>query len=99
MTVANSTIAGNRATGGNGEDGGDGLGGAIWNGSGSALTLDRATIAGNQALGGAAGPGGKAGFGIGGGIYNLRTALVDPATDVFGNEASTSNDDCFGVSC
>jgi hypothetical protein len=50
----------------------------------------------NQALGGYGDDGGTDGLGVGGGVYNLGTFLLDPATVLRHNRASTSADDCFG---
>ena len=55
----------------------------------------------NQAEGGAAGVGGSAGTGVGGGAYFAPGGdmCLDAFTiaHVFGNRASTSDDDVFGV--
>jgi hypothetical protein len=53
-------------------------------------------IVGNEADGGNAGAGGSTGQGIGGGVYNLGTFFLDAASIIFGNDASTSNDNVFG---
>jgi hypothetical protein len=79
----------------------DGL--SIWPanaGTPATLTVTGSTITGNQASGGAAGNGGSAGQGNGGGIYFVSggTACLDAYTviHIFGNIASTSDDDIFG---
>ena len=84
--------------------GGHGQGGGIWNGTSSAgtpstLTLLESTIVNNRAEGGAAGLGGSEGQGVGGGIYLTpgSIACVDLLTVIFGNEASTSDDDVYGT--
>jgi hypothetical protein len=79
-------MAGNRAIGRNG---GDGLGGAIFNGGASPfgtpdLTLHGCLVA-HYAAGGSAGAGGNAGPGIGGGIDNAGTLAV-PDSISFGND-------------
>jgi hypothetical protein len=50
----------------------------------------------NQAGGGYSDGGGTDGLGVGGGVYNLWTFLVDALTIIAHNHASDSNDDCFG---
>jgi hypothetical protein len=101
--VNNCIIAANLALGGSGGsgggNGGNGLGGGVWNNAGSDLTLDHDAITLNQADGGADTAGGNAGLGVGGGLYNLGHVVKDAATDIIGNHASTSNDDCFGLLC
>jgi hypothetical protein len=74
LTLTDCTITGNAAVGG--ANGGDGDGGAIFNGavyySGTVpLTVSDCVIAGNAAIGGSGG-----GDGDGGGIYNLGTASL-----------------------
>ena len=56
-------------------------------------TLTGATV------GGAAGAGGTGGLGQGGGLYNQigAVARADGDTRIIGNNASTSDDDVFGV--
>jgi hypothetical protein len=96
--------------GGVGANGGNGLGGSIFNdglsilpanfGTPATLTVSGNTITGNQATGGAAGGGGSAGQGIGGGVYFATGGVVCldsyTVTNIFGNTASTSNNDIFG---
>ena len=99
LTVTTSQVVGNEALGGtagSAGNGGNGLGGGIDVASGTAC-LDSSTIVGNLAQGGSAGSGGTSGQGIGGGLY------VDPSATaggqpvhLFGNLASTSNNDLFG---
>ncbi len=104
LTVSNSLIALNRAIGGaGGGNGGNGLGGGIFNGGPSSvgtpsLTLLRSIVALNRAEGGAAGSGGSAGLGQGGGLYLTPggIACADLLTTIFGNDTSTSDDDVFG---
>ena len=93
----------NEAEGGAGEaggNGGDGLGGAVFNGGAGGpfaaadLTLLRCLVAFNEANGGSAGKGGSDGHGIGGGVYNLGT-LELLMTEIALNHASTSNDNLF----
>ncbi|HVK15756.1 MAG TPA: hypothetical protein VM533_02345, partial [Fimbriiglobus sp.] len=99
---------GSGGAGGLGGTGGSGQGGGIWNGTPnpltgtpSTLTVRRSTIVSNRADGGAAGSGGNAGLGQGGGIYIVPggTVCVHLFTAIFGNDASTSDDDVFGVLC
>jgi hypothetical protein len=107
LTVSDSLIALNRALGGAGGpagSGGNGLGGGIFNGGPSpvgtpSLTLQRSLVVFNQADGGVAGEGGSAGLGQGGGLYIAPGGLAsaDAWTLIFANDASTSDDDVFGV--
>jgi len=61
----------------------------------SSLTIDTTTITANLADGG---PGAVAGQGIGGGLYNNggRVTLTKKVK-IFGNTASTSNPNTFGL--
>jgi hypothetical protein len=102
LTVSNSLVALNRAVGGAG-NGGDGQGGGIFNGGPSrvgtpSLTLQRSLLVFNQASGGAV-VGGSAGSGVGGGLYLSPggAASADAWTFIRANDASTSDDDVFGV--
>lgn len=105
LTVSDSLIALNRAAGGTGElVGGNGQGGGIFNGGLSpvgtpSLTLHRGLVALNRAEGGAAVNGGSAGLGQGGGVSIAPGGLAsaDSWTLVFVNDASTSDDDVFGI--
>ena len=104
--MSRSILSLNQAIGGAGGpsgNGGDGLGGGIFNGGTSAngtpsLTLNRSAIIFNCARGGV-GEGGSAGLGQGGGIYLTAggVAMADPWTLIFANDASTSDDDVFGI--
>jgi hypothetical protein len=105
LTMSNSLISLNRAIGGAGDGGigGDGQGGGIFNGGAipigpSILTLQRSLIALNQADGGAS-VGGSAGSGVGGGLYLSPggVASADSRTFIFANDASTSDDNVFGI--
>ena len=98
-------IALNQAIGGVGQggDGGNGLGGGIFNGAPNpfgtpTLTLRSSLVVFNRADGGAS-DGGTAGLGQGGGLYLSPggVASADPLTDIFFNHASTSDDDVFGI--
>ena len=71
LTVINSTLSGNAATGGTGAQAGEGLGGALFNLNGF-VTLDSATIAGNTADNGGA-------------LYNLGY-LADDSGDPGGHD-------------
>jgi hypothetical protein len=106
LTVSNSLIALNQAIGGAGDggSGGNGLGGGIFNGGPNqtgtpSLTLQRSLIALNRADGGVAVGGGSAGLGVGGGLYLSPggVASADLWTLIVANDASTSDDDVFGV--
>jgi hypothetical protein len=106
LTVSDSLIALNRAIGGAGGagNGGNGQGGGIFNGGPSpvgtpSLTLHRSLVVFNQADGGAADDGGSAGLGLGGGLYLALggIACADPQTVILANDASTSDDDVFGI--
>ena len=57
------------------------------------MTVSASRITHNRARGG---DGGTDGLGVGGGVYNLGTFLVDAATVIRHNHASTSDGDCFG---
>jgi hypothetical protein len=50
----------------------------------------------NEAHGGLGDGEGADGLGVGGGVYNLGMFLVDDLTVIAHNQASDSNDDCFG---
>jgi uncharacterized protein (TIGR03118 family) len=100
--VSDSVLAANQATGGaggTGGNGGNGQGGGIYNDATSGLELIATDIVFNRASGGAAGSGGDAGQGVGGGLYLTPggSACADPRTVIFGNYASTSDDDVFGI--
>jgi hypothetical protein len=96
-TVSDSTIDHNQAIGGDGQNGGNGLGGGVYVGTGASVSVIRSTISHNRADGGDGDDGGKDGLGIGGGVYNLGTFTFDVATVIAHNKASTSNNDTFGV--
>jgi len=87
----------NLALGGDGADGGDGLGGGVYNDHSSFLTLRASTVTKNHANGGDAGAGGTNGQGVGGGVYNLGLFDYDDLTRIDDNHASTSNDDIFSI--
>jgi hypothetical protein len=106
LTVSNSLIALNQAIGGAGDggNGGNGQGGGIFNGGPNqtgtpSLTLNHSIVALNRADGGVAVGGGSAGLGVGGGLYLSPggVASADPWTLIFANDASTSDDDVFGI--
>jgi hypothetical protein len=98
------------AGGAGGGLGGNGFGGGLFNdglstiplnpGTPATLTVTGSTITDNQATGGPGGSGGSAGQGIGGGVYFASggSVCLDVFTvaDIFGNTASTSNNDIFG---
>jgi hypothetical protein len=96
--ITDSLVALNRATGG---DGGLGAGGGIFEDGNvhSKLTLMVNTIDRNHAIGGEAGLGGSDGEGLGGGLYITPggVACADALTAIFGNHATTRDDDVFGT--
>ena len=104
ISVFDSLLALNRAIGGEGYagNGGNGLGGGIFDGPANAfgaasVTLDRSAVVLNQADGGSS-DGGVDGLGIGGGIHiALGGAAIADRTIIFGNDASTSDDNVFGI--
>jgi hypothetical protein len=100
LTLDQSTLIFNVASGGNGGAGGNG-----GNGSGGGLFADPDTTAAisdswlgfNQATGGQGGLSGTSGDGFGGGIDVVDGASVSlENTKVAGNHASTSNNDILG---
>jgi uncharacterized protein (TIGR03118 family) len=100
-TVIGSLFVLNAATGGAGGlggNGGNGLGGAAFNDATSSLSLQTSGIIFNSARGGAGGAGGSGGQGIGGGLYLTpgADACADVLTVIFGNHASTGNNNVFG---
>ena len=104
LTVSDCTITGNQAVGGAGVpgvSGGNGFGGGAYNDGQSSVAILTNTTSGNQSEGGTAGAGGDAGLGEGGGLYfaDGGAACLDAftITNVFGNIASTSDNDIFGV--
>src|SRR5207237_623100 len=111
LSVSHSTLIDNRAMGGAPGTGstaqiakGGGMGGGVFNGVPNpfgtpSLTLLHSLVALNQAEGGAAGVGGSAGLGQGGGVYATfgGTVSADLGTAILANDASTSDDDVFGV--
>jgi hypothetical protein len=105
LTVSDSLLALNQAIGGAGNSGsgGNGLGGGIFNGVPNPfgtprLTLRRSLVVFNRAVGGAAGGGGTAGRGQGGGLYLAPGGVANAdMTVILFNDASTSDDDVFGI--
>ena len=64
----------------------------------TALSLNTSVVAFNRAEGGAATAGGTAGAGVGGGVYVAPGGIAFAfRTSVFANDASTSDDDVFGI--
>lgn len=82
LTLADSTLSDNQATGDDGGLAGGGFGGAVYNTG--VLTVTNSTLSSNQAAGGAgadgsstgAGGGGGGGAGLGGGIFNTSSGTV-----------------------
>ncbi len=74
MTVSDSVLVNNQATGGAGRVGGHGLGGALNNGLNATVTIANTSICNNQAIGGAGTLVG--GNGLGGGIFNQNHSTV-----------------------
>lgn len=107
MEVGRTLIAGNRAVGGVSVGGtsGSGLGGGVYNGQAinpafgtTALSVNASVVAFNRADGGAATAGGTAGSGVGGGVYVSPGGIAFAfGTSIFWNDASTSDDDLFGI--
>jgi hypothetical protein len=102
LTLSNCTVAHNLAIGGAGGlggNGGNGLGGGIFQDALSTLTLHGASVDHNHAIGGEAGLGGSDGEGVGGGLYITPggVAYADALTTIFGNHATTGDDDVFGI--
>jgi hypothetical protein len=99
VVMTNSTLAGNRAQGGNGESGGSAFGGAVFNLNGS-LTLRNCTLAANTILGGGS-FGGSIGSSGGGALYSLGLdgtgfgtaagALVSITNNLFANTLGGSS--------
>lgn len=107
MEVSRTLVALNRAVGGMSAGGtsGDGLGGGVYNGQAinpafgtTALSLNNTVVAFDRAEGGAATAGGTSGAGVDGGVYVAPGGIAFAfRTPVFANDASTSDDDVFGV--
>jgi hypothetical protein len=104
LIVTNSVLLFNQAIGGAGTsgNGGNGLGGGIFNGPPNpfgtpSLTLQRSLVALNRAEGGSS-TGGSAGSGVGGGLYLAPGGFASASlTAVFANDADTSDDNVFGI--
>jgi hypothetical protein len=101
VVVSNCLIVGNTAQGGTAGSsavGGDGLGGGIFVGSGTAA-LKGVLVSGNQAHGGVDSQQNTTGQGLGGGVYVDPSATVTAMAEtiITGNHASKSNDDVFGT--
>jgi hypothetical protein len=101
LTVSNCQIIANAAQGGtegSSAVGGDGLGGGIFVGSGTA-TLTEVLVSGNQAQGGVDSQGNTTGNGLGGGVYvdPGATATATAESIIAGNHASKDKDDVWGT--
>ena len=101
MTVSNCQIIANTAAGGTADSsaqGGDGLGGGLYIGSGTGM-LAAVLVSGNQAQGGADNQGNTTGKGLGGGVYvdPRATAYANMETLIAGNHASKDKDDIWGT--
>lgn len=92
-SIIGTSISDNRAVGGDGiGKGGDGLGGgALVTGTGS-LALGMSSITENHANGG---HGATEGQGVGGAAYLVGTLVLDAASTIQRNHASTSHDDIY----
>ncbi len=101
MIVSNCQIVGNMVQGGtegSGAVGGDGLGGGLFAGSGTAV-LQAVLVSGNQAQGGSDGQQNITGQGLGGGVYvdPSASATADMATFIAGNQATKDKNDLWGT--
>jgi hypothetical protein len=101
LIVNNCQIIGNLSQGGTAGSnyvGGEGLGGGIFVGSGTA-TLTGVLVSGNQAQGGAGDQGNPDGRGLGGGVYVDPSASVtmDMQSMIVGNHASKDSNDVWGT--
>jgi hypothetical protein len=101
LKVSNCAIFGNLTQGGtsgSGPQGGDGLGGGIFVGSGTVM-LEAVLVNGNQSQGGADSQQNTTGNGLGGGVYVDPSATVtaDMETVIAGNQATKSNNDIWGT--
>ena len=94
MIDSNKAQGGKADTSGPPSDGGDGLGGGVYNDSGSTTTVTGSSITQNWANDDKGKHGGSDGKGVGGGVYNLGTLTVNPAK-VIKNHASTSHDNIY----
>ena len=93
LTITDSAVTHNLARGGRsgaGANGGNGLGGGLFNDTISTLTITDAQVTHNFAIGGFGG----LGRGVGGGVYSLGVFVPDGAV-IKKNHASTGNDDIF----
>jgi hypothetical protein len=79
LVIAGSTVSGNTAVGGNGGNGGDG--GFGFGGDGVVALR----TPGAEGAGGAGGAGAIAGFGKGGGLFNLGAVTLNGGPNVFSN--------------
>jgi hypothetical protein len=77
-------------------NGGNDFGGGFFIDAGATATVLTSAIVDNRAEGGAAVVGETAGQGVGGGVYNLGTFVLDAVSIILGNHASTSNDNVVG---
>jgi hypothetical protein len=76
-------ISNNRAVGPAGNPGGDALGGGVYNGAGSTVSITMSSLVGNTATGGAGSngfPGDPGGAGFGGAIANDGTLSIETST-------------------
>jgi hypothetical protein len=101
LIVSNCQIIGNTAQGGtqgSSAVGGEGLGGGIFLGSGSAR-FQGVLVSGNQAQGGVDSSGNTNGQGLGGGVYvdPSASATADLQTLIAGNQASKDKNDVWGT--
>src|SRR5207249_1027719 len=101
LTLVDSEFTKNSASagaGGPGADGGDAIGGGLFNATGythpivapgASATVSSSTFGNNQALGGAAGAGGNGGKGESGGVFNgNQGTLLLNASRITGNTAA-----------
>ncbi len=101
LAVQASVVAANVARGGSGTasgQGGDGFGGGAFAADGTSFTIQTSNIIANLAAGGSIFMGALGGDGIGGGLYIRPAAkvLIDRATPVVANRATTQDNQISG---
>jgi hypothetical protein len=93
LTITGTTVDHNRTRGGAGDGtGGNAYGGGLFIDADSFVDLIASLIVHNRAQGET---GSTDGEGVGGGVYNLGSFTPDAVSLIFGNHASTSNDNVY----